>query len=160
MSEPINTTFTEGGDSVLVLQNFWILATKQVSVALTSAGPAVHMTLLPHSASLVAKWAPCRSQVLARKIWSGNALASLGRTRLSCSKSTLRGWNGKGVYINIHDHTHTLKQINNTMLGILRGVEFSSNLKGFQFGPTEVVLGIIQPGNGIRLVLLELEHVS
>ena len=51
MSLPINTTLIRGGLCVFVLQNLWSFATKQVKVALTSAGPAVHTTLWPPRSS-------------------------------------------------------------------------------------------------------------
>ena len=47
VSEPIRATRTEGGDCVCVWQNFWILATRHVSAARTSAGPAVQITPPP-----------------------------------------------------------------------------------------------------------------
>ena len=55
MSLPINTTLIKGGLCVFVLQKRCNLATRQVRVARTSAGPAVQTTLWPpRSSSLVA----------------------------------------------------------------------------------------------------------
>ena len=43
-SEPQSPTFMTEGGAMLVLQYFWSLVTRQVRVALTSAGPAVQIT--------------------------------------------------------------------------------------------------------------------
>ena len=43
-SEPQSPTFMTEGGAMLVLQYFCSLVTRQVSVALTSAGPAVQIT--------------------------------------------------------------------------------------------------------------------
>ena len=43
-SEPHRPTFMTEGGAMLVLQYFCNLVTRQVKVALTSAGPAVHIT--------------------------------------------------------------------------------------------------------------------
>ena len=98
-SEPTKTTFTEGGVWVWVLQNFCILATRQVSVALTSAGPAVQMTRWVFSANLAAKWAPWRSFVLANMSWEGKWSVSLGKSRDNCSRRTLRGYTRKKMLL-------------------------------------------------------------
>ena len=47
MSPPMMTSLTEGGEVVFVLQKRCSLATRQVRVARTSAGPAVQITLWP-----------------------------------------------------------------------------------------------------------------
>ena len=47
MSPPMMTSLTEGGDVVFVLQKRCSLATRQVRVARTSAGPAVQITRWP-----------------------------------------------------------------------------------------------------------------
>lgn len=44
------------------------------------------------SVNFPARCAPCLSHVLAKITWSGRESTSLGRTRLSCSSRTFRGW--------------------------------------------------------------------
>ena len=65
-SVPIKTTLIRGGLCVFVLQNRCSFATKHVSVARTSAGPAVQTTLCPpRSSSLVAT---CAAEIKVKNI--------------------------------------------------------------------------------------------
>ena len=74
-SVPIKTTLIRGGLCVFVLQNRCSFATKHVSVARTSAGPAVQTTLCPpRSSSLVAT---CAAEIKVKNI--------TGRKQSQCS---------------------------------------------------------------------------
>ena len=111
-SVPIKTTLIRGGLCVFVLQNRCSFATKQVSVARTSAGPAVQTTLCPpRSSSLVAT---CAAEIKVKNITgrkqsqsSSLILFSITRNRrtskLPCRSHVLASiiWSGKPTRLSL-----------------------------------------------------------
>ena len=109
-SVPIKTTLIRGGLCVFVLQNRCSFAAKHVSVARTSAGPAVQTTLCPpRSSSLVATCAAeikvknIRQIVKKRLTITYSSFDNCRTSKLPCRSHVLASiiWSGKPTRLSL-----------------------------------------------------------